>query len=245
MSEIKPTRFNKRKYIWVLIALFIVASVAGSVWLLLFDGLAVVQSLLLSVNERVRDANSNLPWLIAYALVCLLSQLLIVPSGSLILIGAGFIFTPLLAAGIFSVAQVICSWPVYSIGKVVSEKFPQRFSSLTKRFKLASDWERVVQQEGFLATVVLRLTPVIPSAAACLLAAGLSIRLHTFILATIVVCWIRPLFFAGIGGSLQVLTDLKTAAGGVASFKPLIFLFIAAFALLLVKVFLRIKHAES
>jgi len=172
-----------------------------------------------------------------------LSQLLIIPSGSLILIAAGFIFSPLVAAGIFSVAQVICSWPVYGIGRTISEKFPQRFNSLTKRFKFPPGWERVVQQEGFLATVVLRLTPVIPSAAACLLAAGLAIGLQKFILATIVVCWIRPLFFASIGGSLQVLTDLSGASGNTA-FKPLLLLFIAALVLLLLKVFLRIKRAR-
>ena len=235
--------FYNRHFIWLLIALFIVASVAGSIWLLVFDGLVVVQNALVNINSHVEGASGKMPWLVAYAFVCLLSQLLIIPSGSLILIAAGFIFSPLVAAGIFSVAQVICSWPVYGIGRTISEKFPQRFNSLAKRFKFPPGWERVVQQEGFLATVVLRLTPVIPSAAACLLAAGLAIGLQKFILATIVVCWIRPLFFASIGGSLQVLTDLSGASGNTA-FKPLLLLFIAALVLLLLKVFLRIKRAR-
>jgi len=92
---------------------------------------------------------------------------------------------------------------------------------------------------------VLRLTPVIPSAAACLLAAGLAITLNKFILATIAVCWIRPLFFASIGGSLQALTELSMASSGVAAFKPLLLLFIAAVVLLLVKVLLRIKRTQK
>ena len=246
MSDLWPfdrSRNYKYQPVWLFIALFVIASVAGSIWLLVFDGLSLVQNVLVRVNSRIEGAEGNLPWLIAYAIVCLLSQLLIVPSGSLILIAAGFIFSPLLAAGIFSVAQVICSWPVYSIGKIVSEKFPHRFRSLTKRFKFPTDWEHIVQQEGFLATVVLRLTPVIPSAAACLLAAGLAIDFTKFILATIAVCWIRPLFFASIGGSLQALTDLSDASGGVTTFKPLLLMFIAALVLLLVKVFLRLSRA--
>lgn len=234
--------FYKREFMWLFIALFAIASVAGSVWLLLFDGLASVQSALLAVNSRIDGANSNLPWLMAYALLCLISQLLIIPSGSLILIAAGFIFSPLPAAVIFSVAQVICSWPVYSIGRSISEKFPHRFSFYTEKFKFPDQWQRVVQQEGFPATVVLRLTPVIPSAAACLLAAGLGIGLKQFIPATIAVCWIRPLFFASIGGSLQALTELPDAAGGATAFKPLFLLFIAALLLLLVKMYVRVKR---
>ncbi len=237
-------RFARREYIWLIVALFTLASVAGSVWLVLFDGLAYVQKLLIGVSKHVEGVGDRLPWLAAYALVCLLSQLLVVPSGSLILIAAGFIFTPLLAAGIFSVAQVICSWPVYRIGAAVSERFPQHFVALTKKFKFPPDWERVVQQEGFLATIVLRLTPVIPSAAACLLASGLAIGLRKFVLATIAVCWIRPLFFASIGGSLQVLTNLSDAASGVAAFMPLLLLFVAALILLAVKVFLRVKSSN-
>lgn len=230
------------QWLTLLVAAFFVVSIVGSVWLVAFDGLTVVQQLLVALNNRVEDANNNLLWLAAYALLCLVSQLLIVPSGSLILIAAGFIFSPLAAAAIFSIAQILCSWPVYGLGAFVSDKFPKRFDALTRRFNFPPDWQHVLHQEGFLATVVLRLTPVIPSAAACLLASGLGIRLRQFILATIVVCWIRPLFFASIGGSLQALSALSDAAAGVATLWPLLFLFIAAVALFLVTFLLRLKQ---
>jgi len=176
--------------------------------------------------------------------LCLVSQLLIIPSGSLILIAAGFMFSPLLAAGIFSVAQVLCSWPVYRIGKVISDKFPQRFDLLTTRFSFPPDWDRLVREEGFFATVVIRLTPVIPSAAACLLAAGLNIGLIRFIPATIAVCWIRPLFFASVGGSLQALSGISEAASASAALKPLLLLFIAAFVVFLSRLYLRRRGQE-
>ena len=228
--------------LWVplLVALFVIVSVVGSVWIIAFDGLTFIQAMLQGLNNRVADS-SNLPvWLAAYALLCLISQLLVIPSGSLILIAAGFIFSPLLAAGIFSIAQVLCSWPVYRIGKIISDKFPRRFELLTNKFHFPPDWDRLVEKEGFVATVVLRLTPVIPSAAACLLAAGLNISLARFIPATIAVCWIRPLFFASVGGSLQALSAISSATTS-SVLKPLLLLFVAAVILLLVKLYLRMR----
>lgn len=223
-----------------LAGLFILASVVGSVWLIAFDGLAYVQALLNGINSRVENYGNTVLWLCAYAILCLLSQLLVIPSGSLILIAAGFIFSPLPAAAIFSIAQVLCSWPVYRIGKIISDKFPQRFELLTDKFSFPPDWDRLVQKEGFLATVVLRLTPVVPSAAACLLAAGLNISLVKFIPATIAVCWIRPLFFASIGGSLQALSALSTTPTS-SVLLPLLLLFLAAVMLLLLKLYLRMR----
>lgn len=212
-------------------------------WMIAFDGMAMLQELLKNLNDRagksteITSAENSL-WLIGYAFVCLFSQLLIIPSGSLILIAAGFIFSPLIATIIFSVAQVLCSWPVYRMGELIGEKFPQRFEVLTSKFSLPPNWHKLVQQEGFIATVVLRLTPVVPSAAACLLAAGMNIGLKRFIPATIAVCWIRPLFFASLGGSLQALTGLSEVSAS-AAIAPLLLLFIAALLLLVVKLYLR------
>ncbi len=225
----------------LLTGLFLVASVVGSIWIIAFDGHTFVQSLLVGINNRVADTGGSTLWLGAYALLCVLSQLLVIPSGSLILIAAGFIFSPLLAAGIFSVAQVLCSWPVYRIGKTISDKFPHRFQLLSDKFNFPSDWDRLVQEEGFIATIVLRLTPVIPSAAACLLAAGLNISLGRFIPATIAVCWIRPLFFASVGGSLQALSAISDATAAKSVLLPLLLLFVAAVLVLLSKLYLRMR----
>ena len=92
-----------------------------------------------------------------------------------------------------------------------------------------------------MTTVVLRLTPVIPSAAACLLAAGLGVDLRKFLAATAAVCWIRPLFFASVGGSLQALSALPNALSTSSVFGPLLLLAIAALLLLIVKLTMRYK----
>lgn len=213
------------------------ASTLATVWLLAFDGVATLQSLMGFIDANARVARNDAVWLLAYSGICIVSQLLVVPSGSLILIAAGFIFTPLVATAIFSLAQVLCSWPVYSAGEAISKRFPERFSQYTARLKPDSDWPKRVQREGFFASIVLRLTPVIPSAAACLLAAGFGIRRRHFIPATVVVCWIRPLFFASIGGSLQALSSAPDALSSAAT-GPLLLLFFASVLLLLVKYYL-------
>lgn len=220
-----------------LLAAFLVASILGTVWLMLFDGVETLQWLMGFIDAKAQVARGNALWLFVYGVICIVSQLLVVPSGSLILIAAGFIFTPLVATAIFSVAQILCSWPVYMAGEVISKRFPDRFPQYAARLKVKSDWTKLVQREGLLASIVLRLTPVIPSAAACLLAAGFSIKFRHFIQATIAVCWIRPLFFASIGGSLLVLTSAPDALAAAAT-GPLLLLFVASILLLLVKYYL-------
>jgi len=182
---------------WLLVSLFVVTSVVGSIWIIAFDGLSVLLAILTAIDEHVTNSSSNnlAIWLGAYALLCLVSQ-------------------------------------------------PQRFDLLTTRFSFPPDWDRLVREEGFFATVVIRLTPVIPSAAACLLAAGLNIGLIRFIPATIAVCWIRPLFFASVGGSLQALSGISEAASASAALKPLLLLFIAAFVVFLSRLYLRRRGQE-
>lgn len=221
--------------------MFLAISLAACLWWIFFDGFESLQRQLIGFNEQVQGADSKVLWVLVYAIVCLISQLFIVPSGSLILMAAGFVFSPLLAAGIFSIAQILCSWPVYLFGRHISERYPDRFERLTQRFKLPAGWYEMVQKEGFFATVVLRLTPVIPSAAACLLAAGLGISLHRFIAATIAVCWIRPLFFASLGASLQSLSNLSEAVDSAAVLRPLLLVFFAAMVLFVVKLVINFK----
>ena len=69
---------------------------------------------------------------------------------------------------------------------------------------------------------------------------GFNISLARFIPATIVVCWIRPLFFASVGGSVQALSALSSATTS-SVLKPLLLLFVAAVLLLLVKLYLRMR----
>ena len=229
----------------VLAAAFVAASVVISVWLLLFGGAEYLYSQLVDLNEVSNSGVISHNWLAVYAILCFVVQLLILPAGSLILVAAGFFFSPLLAMVIFSTVQVLCSWPVYKAGQLIFQNAPDRYQKLVARLKLPAQWQHAVEDEGFFVTVVLRLTPIIPSAAACLLAAGMNVRLRHFILATVAICWVRPLFFASIGGSLQSLTQLPEATSGSSALKSLLLLFFAACVLLVCKLLLRRRAISS
>ena len=229
----------------VLAVAFVAASVAISVWLLIFGGAEYLYSQLVSVYELSASGVTSNKWLAIYTLLCFVVQLLILPAGSLILVAAGFIFSPVLAVAIFSTVQILCSWPVYKAGQHIFQNAPDRFQKLVARLKVPVNWQNAVEDEGFFITIVLRLTPIIPSAGACLLAAGMNIRLRHFIFATVVICWVRPLFFASIGGSLQSLVQLPEAASGTSALQSLLLVFFAACVLLVCKLLLRRRSISS
>ena len=224
--------------------LFIAISVGVTFWLMGLDGVQVVLDYLVSLGEKIGRVGSEPKWLIIYSLVCLFSQLLIVPSGSLILIAAGFVFSPLLAAGIFAITQILSTWPVFKMGIFLRSRFPGRFKAEGILAKLPDHLLKTVRSEGFMAAVTLRLTPVVPSAAACLLAVGLGIKLGVFLAATAVVCWIRPLFFASIGGSLQSLALLKSGDVKANSFLPLLAIFLTALLIFVTKLIIRYRSIK-
>ena len=221
----------------------ILASVLVTVWVLLFDGADLVQQLIYRAASYAQSVGGeyNARMLIIYSVVCLITQLIVVPSGSMILIVAGFVLGPVLAAGIFSVAQVMALWPVYKVASVSLQVGEKSWLHRFQASLLASPAARALKKEGIVAGIVLRLTPVIPSAAACCLAAALKIPLKAFAIATVLVCWVRPLFFASVGGALLELSSLKsTIAGGAAiDLWPILLVFFASILLLLVRLWLR------
>jgi len=218
---------------------FIVLSVAISIWLLMFDGLESLLIVAQSVFDSVSTTEDIKSWLLLYALLCLASQLLIIPSGSIMLMVAGFLFSPLVAAAIFSVAQVLTTWPMYRFGQRLLLKFPGYLQRKLEKVPLPDNLLVLIAKESFSASVVLRLTPVVPSALACLLAAGLKISFNSFLLATFAVCWIRPLLFASIGGTLQALAGVRGSAVQLSTFGPVILVFAAACLLFIVRVVMR------
>jgi len=231
--------------IYWLSAVFIVLSVVLSVWLLMFDGLATLLTVAQSAYDTVSATGNSTNWLLLYAMVCLVSQLLVIPSGSIMLMAAGFLFSPLVAAAIFSIAQVFATWPMYQFGQKWLLKFPDYLQRKLDRTPLPHNLLALIGKEGFSASVVLRLTPVVPSALACLLAAGFKISFNSFLLATCAVCWIRPLLFASVGGSLQALAGVRGSATQLSTFVPLILVFAAACLLFIVRVVMRKRLQDA
>ena len=220
----------------------IIASVIGTFWVMFFNGGQSLQQAMVHIASLAEDGinQDQSTLLLLYAVICLVTQLIVIPSGSMILIVSGFVFGPLLAAGIFSVAQVLALWPVYTVAAYSLRSGKDGFLNRFQNRLLLMPVVKALKREGIAAGIVLRLTPVIPSAAACCLAAGLCIPLRAFFIATTLVCWVRPLFFASVGGALQELSTLESTLDGKSSFNvwPIVLVFLAALLLLVTRLWL-------
>jgi len=123
------------------------------------------------------------------------------------MIGGGFLLGTLPATIIYTALLPITGWIVGQITTSSSlEKWVDAF--LYKHNKTARLVE-LLKNEPFTLSAVLRLTPVIPAAIAAIVAATLKVGDTTFVLATLCVGWVRPLFFASIGGAVLSLSQIQ------------------------------------
>lgn len=222
----------------IAIAATIAVSVAASIWLLWLDGSTTLTQLLSRSIDSQPSHGRFATGLLVFFIVSLTTQLLVVPSGSILLIAAGFTFGATPATLTYALAQLLSAWPVYA-ASAAARKRPGGWA----RHASAPAAQRLLQsigtlrQDALLTTITLRLTPLIPSAVACVLAAMLQLPLRFFLLGTLAVCWVRPLFFASSGASLAQLGNLRADNFSLAALDPtpLVLVFAAAIGLLLLK----------
>lgn len=221
-------------------------SVLLVVWLGLLGGTE-----LFAESSSASIAASSRNWqLVAFILIASVSLWLVIPSGSLLLIGAGFVFGAATATGLYYLLHCIFCWPVYQLARqgLVGSSAEGTTTPLEKY--VPAHWVPTLvnlQNEPLLASLALRLIPVIPNAIACVTAPLLGIGFKPFFIATIVSCWVRPLFYASIGAGISELSELRNPEALVSQVDslPMIGLGLSALALLLARLFiLRKKEAR-
>ncbi len=220
----------------LLIAVLLAASVLATGWMLFYGGTELVGAVFWRSYDWVQ-ANRTMA-LLLFFLISFISQLIVMPSGSLMLLLAGFALGGLPAATVFAIAQVLSAWPVYSLSRRALNSVDRGFSHGTDKHRINAIMEKLASLRGnpLVATALLRLTPVIPSAGACLLAAMCSIKLKPFLIGTFLTCWIRPLFFASSGAAMSSVLlkqDMGGALGGL-DVTPLMLVFVSALVLFVV-----------
>lgn len=188
------------------------------------------------------DKNPTLVAL-AFAGWALLANCLILPAGSLSLMAGGAVLGTFLPASIWYLAQLTTAPLLYRL----AVQTPYRSQQLVRRY-LGQTVETLFMrgvEDGIAATAVLRLTPVIPSAPATLIAAASGIPLKSFITGSALVGWIRPLYFASIGaaaGSLARAGELSIASGTSLAI-PLVLLFGATLTLFIARLYIAQSRA--
>lgn len=228
-----------------LIAILCIVTIAllsalAMAWMIVFGGADTVGQQIADIANRQFGGPPSASLLTVFFVVALLTQLLVVPSGSLLLVAAGFVFGALSAAGLYAVAQMLTAWPVFALTcnamqRERSTPWSSHIDNPAVRRVLRSI--ESVRHDSFIATITLRLTPVVPSAVACVLAAMLGLSLRGFLLGTLASCWIRPLFFASVGEGLRATGRLREqgAQFAFADLLPLLLLFAASLAILLIR----------
>lgn len=207
-----------------------------TVWLLFYGGTEILVSSFWRSYDWVQE--HRIAALAIFFLISFVSQLIVMPSGSLMLLLAGFSLGALPAASVFAVAQVLSAWPVYALSYRALKPVEQGFTRGTTKHRIQKILAKIARLRGneVLSTAVLRLTPVIPSAGACLLAAMCGIAVKPFLIGTLLTCWIRPLFFASSGAAMSsvfIEADVNDVIGGL-DVTPLLLFFLSAVVLFLV-----------
>ncbi len=171
------------------------------------DGGARVFALLDWLQRQA--AQAPVQTLALYALVCFLSQLVIVPSGTLIALGGGYLFGLVAGGGVLATSALAANVIVFLIANSAFAGLVARYADAAPQRRRALD---ILQAEGAAGVVALRLSPIVPSALTATLSAAAGIGLATFAAMSVLTIWVRPFAFAAAGASMRQLTDVAQGA---------------------------------
>ena len=221
----QPREPNSSRSLWVLAGLAL-ASVAASGSILSVGG---GPALLLLAREMLA-ALTDRPALVAVAFAAwaLVANCLVVPAGTLSMIVGGALLGTVLPTLIWSIAQLLTAPLLYALTK-------RGFGALTlHRYADVAPLASQAQANGLQATALLRLLPIMPNAAATMIAATVGIDLRTFLLGSVLTGWVRPAYFAGLGAAVGSLSQVEavTELLSLRTLVPLMLLFAGLVALM-------------
>jgi uncharacterized membrane protein YdjX (TVP38/TMEM64 family) len=171
----------------------VAASVLGTAGLLLAGGGTAILETLAQLEQR------KVMVILEFAVWALVANCLVLPAGSLSLVAGGAILGMAAPALIWFAAQLVTAPLIYRTGAGSRD----RIEPLVTRY-LGSSAVRIVARaahDGVATTILLRLTPILPSAPACLIAAWAGIDLKSFMIGSGLAGWVRPLYFASLGAA--------------------------------------------
>ncbi len=186
----------------------IILSALGTGAMLWLGGRDLVMTVLAALEQRPTT------FAIAFAAWALIANCLVLPAGSLSLIAGGAVLGAVLPAGMWFAAQLVTAPFIYRT--TVSAQLAA--TGLIERYLGAGATQLLARaaDDGVWLTAVLRLTPIIPSAPAAMIAASSGVTFKSFMLGSALAGWVRPLYFASIGataGSLVRAAGVSTASG--------------------------------
>lgn len=169
-----------------------------------------IRPYLQALLEWVRDMGAWGPVLLAVAYV--IATVCFVP-GSLMTIGAGFLFGVVVGAVTVSLASVVGASAAFWLGRTIARGWVERRFSGDRRFEAL---DSAVEREGFKIVVLVRLSPVIPFTAINYVLGLTKISYRDFLLASWIGMLPGTILYAYLGSTLHSLAELGSgaAAGG-------------------------------
>lgn len=226
----------------IILAALAAASIIATAALWLAGGSGTIEQLFAELGLWVEA--KPVTAIVCFALWAIAANLVVIPSGSLTLVAAGFLAGPWVPALIWWGSQVMTAPIVHTVGRRSFEPGAlERWLAKAMPAATIETLQTAAQKEAFLTSVIFRLMPTLPSAPAAILASLVGIRVATFTAATVAVGWLRPLYFASLGASLPALRN-PSGLLDVATLAPLIAVFVAMAAMLGLRLWLA-RRAQS
>jgi uncharacterized membrane protein YdjX (TVP38/TMEM64 family) len=182
-----------------------------------------------------------------FAAWALVSNCLVMPSGSLSMVVGGVLLGTAAPTLIWTAAQVLTAPLLFhltlsgarGVGTTKFADLAQRYLQRVPRY--AATLTKFGQSDGVLATILLRVMPVMPSAPAAMIAASIGVKLRSFLFGSVLAGWIRPLYCASLGAAIGGLTKLDAVSEllSPASLWPLAATFAATLLLVAARIAIR------
>jgi uncharacterized membrane protein YdjX (TVP38/TMEM64 family) len=232
---------------WLLLALLFASAAAIGAALIWLNGQSVVG--LLRQTSTWGHAH-RIELAVLYALVSFLSLCIVVPTGSLTMTAGGYILG-YVAGPIFFVAMLGASALVHAasgyplVARMLARTLEQRGS----KARIALYTEKLMRRtemRPILLTAMLRLVPVLPSAAVAFVARQLGVSARDQLLGTMATGWIRPMAYAALGASLPSVESFGSLSAMLQTSNPLALIgsSIVLGALLVIWIYLEITVAK-
>ncbi|HUY90098.1 MAG TPA: TVP38/TMEM64 family protein [Pirellulales bacterium] len=165
-----------------------------------------VKQYLEALLQAVRATGPWGPALLAAAYV--LTTVLLVP-GSIITLGAGFLFGVPIGTVAVSVGSVAGACAAFWIGRTVARGWIQKKTAQNPRFHALDE---AIGREGFKIVLLIRLSPVFPFVFTNYALALTSVRFRDFLLASWIGMLPGTVLYVYLGSTLKSLAEL--ASGG-------------------------------
>jgi uncharacterized membrane protein YdjX (TVP38/TMEM64 family) len=191
---------NAKKILRIAAALLLVAALAAALAVL------PVKDYLAGFLDRIESAGPWGPALLAgaYAVACVF----FVP-GSILTLGAGFLFGVVWGTIAVSVGSVLGATAAFLVGRTLLRGWIEKRVAAYPRFQAI---DRAVGQEGFKIVLLVRLSPVFPFNLLNYAFGLTNVRLWQYVLASWIGMLPGTLMYVYLGSALKSLADVAAGA---------------------------------